>query len=64
MVDERLSSWEAEQTVSANKSIGSLRRARKPGTGRKRRASVDDVAAAVVLRDYLTRAHPQRGMHN
>lgn len=43
LVDERLTSWEAEQTVTG----------RKPG--RRKRQVLDDVAAAVLLRDYLDR---------
>jgi putative holliday junction resolvase len=39
LYDERLTSWEARKTVSETKG--------------KRRGSVDDVAAAVLLRDYL-----------
>jgi putative Holliday junction resolvase len=41
LVDERLTSWEARKTVSETKG-----RAGK-------RESIDDVAAAVLLRDYL-----------
>ena len=44
LVDERLTSWEAEQTLAETKS--SARRRGKP---------LDDVAAAVLLRDYLER---------
>jgi putative Holliday junction resolvase len=43
LVDERLSSWEAAQQVHETGS----RRAGKP---------VDDVAATIILRDYLARA--------
>jgi putative holliday junction resolvase len=39
LYDERLTSWEARQTVSETKA--------------KRRGSLDDVAAAILLRDYL-----------
>jgi putative Holliday junction resolvase len=42
LVDERLTSWEAERTVAETRSA----------VKRKRRA-IDDVAAAVMLRDYL-----------
>jgi putative Holliday junction resolvase len=46
LVDERLSSWEAtEQTHAAGN------RSAKP---------VDELAAAVILRDYLTRARAAR----
>ena len=41
LVDERLSSWEAQQ-VAAHSTRG-------------KRETVDDVAAAVILRDYLSR---------
>jgi putative Holliday junction resolvase len=59
MMDERLSSWEAEQNLGANKSITSSRSGHKQRTGRKRRAAFDDVAAAVILRDYLDRVRPE-----
>lgn len=42
LYDERLTSWEARQTVSESSS-------------RKKRGSLDDVAAAILLRDYLER---------
>ena len=48
LVDERLTSWEAEQTIAETKS--SARRRGKP---------VDDVAAAILLRDYLERTRGQ-----
>jgi putative holliday junction resolvase len=44
LVDERLTSWEAEQTLKETKA--SARRKRRP---------LDDVAAAILLRDYLER---------
>jgi putative Holliday junction resolvase len=43
LVDERLTSWEAEQTVAETKSSA------------RRRKPLDDVAAAILLRDYLER---------
>jgi putative Holliday junction resolvase len=42
LVDERLTSWEAEQTVAETRP--SARRKREP---------IDDLAAAILLRDYL-----------
>lgn len=42
LVDERLTSWEAEQTGSA-----------PAKTPRRRRAQRDQLAAALILRDYL-----------
>lgn len=49
LVDERLSSWEAEQAV-AEVAVGKLR-----SRNRKER-QLDEVAAAVILRDYLRRS--------
>jgi putative Holliday junction resolvase len=42
LVDERLTSWEAARTVAETKP-----------SARGKRSSLDDVAAAVLLRDYL-----------
>ncbi len=44
LLDERLTSWEAEQTVAGTRS--------PRGRGR---APLDDVAAAILLREYLER---------
>jgi putative holliday junction resolvase len=44
LVDERLTSWEARQTMAQTKSAS-----------RRKRGSLDDVAAAILLRDYLGR---------
>ena len=53
MVDERLTSWEAGQSL---KKPGSLpRRGRAPASPRKRKTTLDDLAAAIILRDYLDR---------
>jgi putative Holliday junction resolvase len=64
MTDERLSSWEAGQTVAAKKSTASLRRGGAQHPRRKQKATLDDVAAAVILRDYLDRTRPQIGIHD
>jgi putative holliday junction resolvase len=48
LLDERLTSWEAEQTVAGTRSS-------------RGRAPVDDVAAAILLREYLERHSPMRG---
>jgi len=42
LMDERLSSWEAEQVIA------------KP-TSSKKKSALDHIAAAVILRDYLER---------
>src|SRR5712692_3769395 len=47
MVDERLSSWEAEQMLAAERTV----------SGKRRGGDVDRLAAAVILRDYLERRH-------
>jgi putative Holliday junction resolvase len=44
LVDERLTSWEARQTVTETRT-----------RGRDKRSAVDDVAAAILLREYLER---------
>jgi len=41
--DERLTTWEAEQTIAKA----------KPSSRRKKREAVDEVAAAILLREYL-----------
>ena len=48
LVDERLTTWEAEQTIAETRS-----------SPKRKRKVLDDVAAAVLLRDYLeqTREH-------
>jgi len=43
LLDERLTSWEAEQTMAETQSSS------------RRHGSLDDVAAAILLRDYLER---------
>ena len=45
LVDERLSSWEAEQMLAAERAI----------SGKRCGGGVDHLAAAVILRDYLER---------
>jgi putative Holliday junction resolvase len=55
MMDERLSSWEAHETFAA---VDPNQRARRSPSGRaktNKKAPVDDVAAAIILRDYLQR---------
>lgn len=47
LVDERLSSWEADRLLGPHG---------KSEAARRRRKNLDDVAAAVILRDYLSRA--------
>ncbi len=57
LVDERLTSWEAENLLE-EKGGGRSRRAINSGRKRKKESakSVDALAAAVILREYLARA--------
>ncbi len=64
MMDERLSSWEAKQTISA---MESHPRARRGSAGRAEnswRVPLDDVAAAIILRDYLDRSRRPSGLQD
>ena len=58
LVDERLTSWEAERLLEETQ--GRFLHVEKPYAGRKQkkapaRATVDAVAAAVILKEYLER---------
>jgi putative Holliday junction resolvase len=62
MVDERLSSWEAHETLVATASSG--KRGRRDSTGRdgtRKKAPLDDIAAAIFLRDYLDHMRARAG---
>jgi putative Holliday junction resolvase len=61
LMDERLSSWEARQTVRANPTSAPSRRGGRQAARGKRQTSVDDVAAAIILRDYLGRKQSPAG---
>ena len=61
MMDERLSSWEAHQTLAA---VNSSMRARRGSSGRaagRQKTPLDEIAAAIILRDYLDRARTRTG---
>jgi putative Holliday junction resolvase len=61
MMDERLSSWEAHETLA---DASSSHRARRDSSGRpekKKKTPLDDIAAAIILRDYLDRARARTG---
>src|ERR1019366_6126147 len=49
MMDERLSSWEAKQTLSGVTSRTRARRAASSQAARTRKTHLDDVAAAIIL---------------
>jgi putative Holliday junction resolvase len=53
LVDERLSSWEARQTISAQDSRKSALRGSQARIENRQKVPLDDVAAAIFLRDYL-----------
>jgi RNase H-fold protein (predicted Holliday junction resolvase) len=60
-MDERLTSWEARGTIS---NISSRKRARRGSpnrTGASKKTPLDDIAAAIMLRDYLDRARARPG---
>lgn len=48
LLDERLTSWEAQQSLASS-----------APSRRKRRASIDSLAAAILLREYLDSSHAQ-----
>jgi len=55
MVDERLTSWQAEQEMEEQ--FGRRSKASEPRSKKKtsEKVSVDSMAAAIILRDYLAR---------
>ena len=65
LMDERLSSWEAQQLPVAAKSKRRTSRTRHSGTAvqgpASTKTSLDGIAAAVILRDYLDRLRRQIG---
>jgi putative Holliday junction resolvase len=61
MMDERLSSWEAREIVTASRP-GKQSSRRPPGRpAEKQQTPLDKVAAAIILRDYLEQARTQGG---
>lgn len=56
MMDERLSSWEAKQIISATNSRTRERPTDARRAGSRRKRPLDDVAAAIILRDYLAQS--------
>jgi putative Holliday junction resolvase len=53
MMDERLSSWEAHETLAGMSSRKSARRGSSGRTDTRKKTPFDDIAAAIILRDYL-----------
>jgi putative holliday junction resolvase len=61
LMDERLSSWEAIETLS---NVGSSKHARRGSSTRsdtRQKTHLDEVAAAIILRDYLDRGRARTG---
>jgi putative holliday junction resolvase len=61
MMDERLTSWEAKQTLAKN---SPPRRAPLGGALSTRKIPLDDVAAAIILSDYLDKTRPRTGLRD
>ena len=61
MMDERLSSWEAHETLAAASSSSRARRDSSGRTTERKKTPLDDIAAAIILRDYLDRARARTG---
>ena len=62
MMDERLSSWEAHETLAEHELP--IRATRRDSSGRsdtRKKTPLDDIAAAIILRDYLDRARARTG---
>jgi putative pre-16S rRNA nuclease len=61
MMDERLSSWEAHQTLSNMNSSNRARRGSSRRAAPSRKSPLDEIAAAIILRDYLDRERARTG---
>jgi putative Holliday junction resolvase len=61
MMDERLSSWEARQTLAAANSNGRVRRGSSGRPESRKQPPLDEIAAAIILQDYLGRARARTG---
>lgn len=62
MMDERLSSWEAHETLAAASSSKRARRGSSGRTDARKKTPLDDIAAAIILRDYLDRVRARTGL--
>lgn len=61
MMDERLSSWEAHETLAAASSDSRTRRDPSGRSEARKKTPLDDIAAAIILRDYLDKARTRSG---
>ena len=61
MVDERLTSWEAHETLAATRPPKRASRRSAEQRDTKRQTPLDEIAAAILLRDYLAQAPARDG---
>jgi putative pre-16S rRNA nuclease len=61
MMDERLSSWEARETLAAGSSNKRGRRGASGHFESEKKNPLDEIAAAIILRDYLDKARKRTG---
>jgi putative holliday junction resolvase len=61
LVDERLTSWEAKQELSGSNSESRAPRRASSRAADSRKTPVDEIAAAIILRDYLDRVRSRTG---
>jgi putative holliday junction resolvase len=61
MVDERLTSWEAHEMLAASRPGKRSSRHHSAGTEAKPARAVDNVAAAIILRNYLAQTQTHSG---
>jgi putative holliday junction resolvase len=61
MMDERLSSWEAHETLSQLSPGKHARNAASGNSGPKKQKPLDEIAAAIILRDYLDKVRTRTG---
>lgn len=64
LMDERLSSWEARQAISHEEPRRQALRGSQARIENRKKTPLDDVAAAIILRDYLQRARRQDGVRD
>ncbi|HEY2647493.1 MAG TPA: Holliday junction resolvase RuvX [Candidatus Acidoferrales bacterium] len=64
MVDERLSSWQASETLSEIRPGKRGHRASSERPAAIKRTQLDEIAAAIILRDYLDQARAQAGLRD
>jgi RNase H-fold protein (predicted Holliday junction resolvase) len=63
MVDERLTSWEAERMLEEQQGHTIHATPSKKRQKETARLGVDALAAALILKEYLDRLHPHPSVH-